>query len=698
MEGTMRSVEEVARGNALTNSQCGDLTVGLSGQEFADCRSTEGVRLRLSLWGAFVRRLLGVVALMAPMLAAEIAHAAPPSSPIRNVVLIVLDDQNIWPTMDGRAGDPYAGALDTPNIDAIANRGHVFLSSFAAVAYCSPSRASFLTGQTPFETHVLENASPWQSLLVPSQTLPGVMKAAGFKVGLFGKVFHLDLPASFRAAVTDEYLRNPAHWYDSGYPFNAGAGSFADSEHGDYINTSAAIDFITRHRAEPFFLALGIYKPHAPWVVPQKWFNKYPIAGIKLPPSLATDLSDVPLYMQKLIAAPHEQFLTAQSATPPGWPLIVQGYSASVSFADGMVGRLLQALTANNLDQNTAIVLVGDNGYHLGEKTILHKWTLWEEAIRVPLIIVDPAHPGPKTVGGIVQLPDIYPTILDLVGLPKPAWVKSTTLMPQLIDPTSNTSGPAISSMLDSILVRDSKSAYIRHPDGSEELYDMVNDRRQLTNKASDPAFASTKAGLAQQVESYAAAHSLFLSHRDGERIVGSAGRNVLSGGHKVTLVGGSGDDLYIVHNANVVVDERSGGGVDTVVALVAYTLPANLENLMVPERAGPITVRGNALSNYISVQSVNVTIYDGKGLDTIQLGSGTRVVLEAADNALDVISTFAVGQKIDLSLFGSRQTCSFDQGILRVNGEQVGRISGDFQLTRDVVCGCGRPCTARAS
>jgi hypothetical protein len=165
-----------------------------------------------------------------------------------------------------------------------------------------------------------------------------------------------------------------------------------------------------------------------------------------------------------------------------------------------------------------------------------------------------------------------------------------------------------------------------------------------------------------------------------------------------VTLAGGSGDDLYIVHNASVVVDERSGGGVDTVVALVAYTLPANLENLMVPERAGPITVRGNALSNYISVQSVNVTIYDGKGLDTIQLGSGTRVVLEAADNALDVISTFAVGQKIDLSLFGSSQTCSFDQGILRVNGEQVGRISGDFQLARDVVCGCGRPCTARAS
>lgn len=636
--------------------------------------------------------LLGAVILIALILTMGVARAAP--STVRNAVLIVLDDQNIWPTMDGRTGDPYAGALNTPNIDAIARRGHLFRTAYTVVGLCSPSRATFLTGQTPFETQVLANVSPWQSLVNPTSTLPAVMKAAGFKVGVYGKVFHDALTASFKSIVSDEYKRDQTNWGENyGNSFNAGPGPYTDSQHGDYINTSAAIDFVTKHRAEPFFIALGLFKPHSPWVVPKPWFDKYPLASITPPPSLADDLSDLPPYMQDQAYAGHLAFLDAQKAG--ALPKMVQAFSASISFADAMIGRLLQALTANQLNGNTAIVLVGDNGYHFGEKTVLYKWTPWEEALRVPLIIADPSHPGAKVVNTTVELPDIYPTILDLVNVPTPAWVTAKTLTPQLANNFTPSGRPAISSYLESITVRSGNFAYIRHPDASEELYNLANDPRELSNKASDPTYASKKAQLAKQVESYATKHSLFLSHRDGETIVGTSGRNVLSGGHKVTLVGLAGDDLYIVHNSDVVVTEAPGGGVDAIMTQKSYTLPANVENLIVPEHAAGITVHGNDLNNYISVSSVSVVVYDGGGLDTIVPGNGTRIVLQPNDNALDVITKTA---KLDLSLFGTEQTCSFAGGVLTVNSEPVAKITAPFALNRDVANGCGLSTVASAS
>ncbi|QLH38025.1 MAG: sulfatase-like hydrolase/transferase [Defluviicoccus sp.] len=126
-------------------------------------------------------------------------------------------------------------------------------------------------------------------------------------------------------------------------------------------------------------------------------------------------------------------------------------------------------------------------------KTVLYKWTPWEEALRVPLIIADPSHPGAKVVNTTVELPDIYPTILDLVNVPTPAWVTAKTLTPQLANNFTPSGRPAISSYLESITVRSGNFAYIRHPDASEELYNLANDPRELSNKASDPTYASKK-------------------------------------------------------------------------------------------------------------------------------------------------------------------------------------------------------------
>jgi hypothetical protein len=304
------------------------------------------------------------------------------------------------------------------------------------------------------------------------------------------------------------------------------------------------------------------------------------------------------------------------------------------------------------------------------------------------MIIVDPSHPGPRVVSGVVQLPDIYPTILDLVGLPTPAWVRANSLMPQLVNYQTNTTGVSVSSRLDSLLVRTQRYAYIRYPDGTEELYDTSQDPYQLHNQPNLPVKAQL-AGLASQ---YAAEHSLFLSHVDGETINGTPGRDTLSGGHKVTLVGAAGNDDYFVHVVNVIVKESPSAGIDTVFTDVSYTLPPNVENLM---SDGPprLTLRGNGLNNRIEAKNNWMSLYDGAGLDTLVSGSGqaTQFVLSPLDSAVDQIFAFdgAAGARVDLRLFSASQACSFSNSVLTVNGEAVAKITGNFVLSRDVINGC---------
>jgi hypothetical protein len=480
-----------------------------------------------------------------------------------------------------------------------------------------------------------------------------------------------------------------ANWSnDYGYAYDAGPAPYTDSQHGDYINTSSAINFINNHKSTPFFLALGIFKPHQPWVVPQAYFDKYPLASVVLPKSVEGDLSDVPGFiMSQMVTWTHRLFENCRN-TDDCWRKTVQGYLASTSFADAMVGRLLQALTANNLNGNTAIVLIGDNGYHLGEKTVLHKFTLWDEDARVPMIIVDPTHPGPRTVGGVAQLPDIYPTIMDLVGIPTPPWVIANSLMPQLVNNQTETAGVSVTSRFDSLLVRNQRYAYIRYPDGTEELYDTIQDPYELQNQPN----LSVKPYFAKVASQYAAEHSLFLSHTDGETINGSAGRDTLSGGHKVTLIGGAGNDDYFVHVTNVTVKESPAAGIDTVLTDVSYTLPPNVENLVTDGPPG-LTLTGNDLNNRIEAKNARMTVYDGAGLDTLvsETGQANQFVLSPLDNAVDQIYAFdgAAGAKIDLRLFSAAAVCSFDKGVLTVNGEAVVHISGNFVLSRDVVNGC---------
>ncbi len=249
-----------------------------------------------------------------------------------------------------------------------------------------------------------------------------------------------------------------------------------------------------RDELEPIFLAAGIFKPHLPFYAPPETFKKYPFDETELPPMKENDLDDVPPIGVRMAHTEGFVYRTtvAQPERSPGsLKKMVQCYQASADFADEMVGRLVDKLDATGKADNTIIVLWADHGYHLGDKESCVKFTLWEKANRVPFIIVAPGvtRPGSRC-DRPVGLIDIYPTLVELAGLPPKKDLDGTSLVPLLKDPTRNWH-PALMTMgKGNHAVRSDRWRYIRYSDGTEELYDHTNDPWEWTNLATKSEYA----------------------------------------------------------------------------------------------------------------------------------------------------------------------------------------------------------------
>jgi arylsulfatase A-like enzyme len=248
---------------------------------------------------------------------------------------------------------------------------------------------------------------------------------------------------------------------------------------------------------KPFFLSIGFRKPHAPWHVPRKYFEMYTPDSITLPQTREDDLEDVPEIAVELAS----DFKRQQEIIDAGeLGNTLQGYLASVSFVDPMIGRFLDALYSSPYAEDTIVVLWSDHGFHLGEKECWSKGTLWEESTRVPFIVSVPGltEPGARC-SRPVSLLDIYPTLIDLCGLTARDELEGTSIRPLLQDPDTPWERPAITTLRqDAHSVRSERWRYIRYQDGSEELYDHENDEHEWTNLASDPQYAPVKDELAR--------------------------------------------------------------------------------------------------------------------------------------------------------------------------------------------------------
>ena len=426
-----------------------------------------------------------------------------------NVLFIAVDDMN---NDLGCYGHPL---VKSPNIDRLALRGVRFDRAYCQFPLCSPSRSSLLTGLRPDTTRVFDLQYHFRQGLPEVVTLPQMFMQAGYFTARVGKLYHYGNPGQIGTSGLDD----PASWQEfynpAGrdktaleldvirYPGKKSGGLGAamaflndkagrDEEHTDGKVATQAIELLEKHQDAPFFLAVGFYKPHCPWITPGGYFEKYSLDTMKLP-EIAPDFTDS-------VPAP------ALASTKP-WPYLgvttdqarecKLAYYAAISFVDAQVGRVLGALDRLGLRENTVVVFWSDHGYHLGEHGLWFKQSCFEESVRVPLII---APPTTKNAGQVcartVELLDLFPTLADLAGLAPPKGLEGASLRPLLEHPAAAWTRPAFSQVQRGSFpghsVRTERWRYTEWDFGAKgaELYDHAADSQEVRNLAADPQHA----------------------------------------------------------------------------------------------------------------------------------------------------------------------------------------------------------------
>lgn len=449
-----------------------------------------------------------------------------------DILFISVDDLNDWVGVLG--GHPQAL---TPNMDALADRGILFTNAHSPAALCNPARTSVMLGLQPSTSGIYGNYPSWMEIehLAVLPNLPRFLRENGYETYGAGKLFHghtfspsgylgYNDPSAWDAyypsltrQIPDEIRPHvtPANGNPLSPNFDWSAVVADDSAMGDGQVAAWAEERIGAADDGPRFVAAGIYRPHLPWYVPQGYLDMYPLEDIVLPEVPPDDLDDVPLIGQQFQAgtsmAPMElhQWVTDKAK----WKEGVQAYLASITFADAMVGRLLDALERTERADSTIIVLWSDHGWHLGEKHRWRKQTLWEEATRVPLIIVAPGVTTPGTRSArTVSLVDIYPTLAELTSIAAPDNLDGVSLKPLLEDPDMAWDRAALSTNeFGNHAVRSERYRYIRYYNGNEELYDHEADPGEWANLATDPAYDEIKAELAKWMPQNDAEDALLL-------------------------------------------------------------------------------------------------------------------------------------------------------------------------------------------
>ncbi len=448
---------------------------------------------------------------------------ASPRSERPNVLFVAVDDLNDW--VGFMNGCP--GKVHTPALDGLAARGTAFVNAHTASPVCCPSRAAVMSGRLPSSTGIYNNQHWWKPNRPNLVTIPGYFKRHGYYVAGAGKLFHHTAgnnpPGEWheyrRLVFNDDAFSRRGGRYDALYPFTKpqprpkpfpfsgvtlyspevdwGVLKKPEGDFDDAQTVSYGVEFFKRRHDKPFFLGIGIFRPHMPWYVPAKYRDRYPLDKVKLPDAPADDLNDVPAEGRKLALRKAGDLAKTHEAGQ--WKTAVQHYLASITFADAQIGRLLAALDQSAYAKNTIIVLWSDHGWHLGEKGHWHKRTLWEESTRVPLIVLAPNRgKAGQRVTQPASLVDVFPTLIDLCALPSLQGLDGLSLTAQLDDPNAHRR-PAVSvDEFRHVAVRSEHHRYIRYKDGSEEFYDHRTDPNEWRNRADDRSLAQTKEKLAQ--------------------------------------------------------------------------------------------------------------------------------------------------------------------------------------------------------
>ena len=406
-----------------------------------------------------------------------------------NVLLISIDDLNDWVGCMG--GHPQA---KTPNIDRVAKMGTLFNNAHCQSPVCNPSRASMMTGRYPHTSGVyfLSPDLKEAPVLKKLKTMPEVFADHGYKTMAAGKIYHRGDKRFFQEYLpTGGFGPRPPKKISQphGHPL-WDWGIFPDDDNvmPDMKCAKWAVDQLSQKHDKPFFMGVGFYRPHVPMFATKKWFDMHPKDKIKLPAVPSDDLKDLSQYAIDLTNLEHVS-PTHEWVTGAGqWEHAVQSYLASVTFADHCLGLVLDALEKSKYADNTIIALFSDHGFHLGEKERWAKRSLWEDGTRVPVVVVAPGHKASQKTNRPAELLDIFPTLLELAGLPKDETQEGQSLVPLMKNPKREWNHPAITSFgLGNYSVRSTNYRFIQYFDGSRELYDLRDDPHEWKNLIGDP-------------------------------------------------------------------------------------------------------------------------------------------------------------------------------------------------------------------
>lgn len=438
-----------------------------------------------------------------------------------NVLFIISDD------LTATALSSYENpACQTPNIDKLASEGTRYTRTYCQYPVCGPSRASLMFGYYPTATTTYGYVSGRKNVGPDRKSWSQLFKDNGYYTARVSKIYHMGVPIDIEtgsngrddeASWTERFNSPGPEWKAEGeaelvqnnpYGLKPRKGGNVmtivkaegdDLVHSDGKTAEKASELIRTHKDKPFFLAVGLVRPHVPFVAPKEYFEPYPHDQMVLPPMVIDDWDDIPPRGINYVTSVNANMSTEQEQKA------VAGYYASVSFMDAQVGKILNTLEQEGLDENTIVVFTSDHGFHLGEHRFWMKVSLHEESARVPMIIKVPGK-APAVCHSFTELIDLYPTVAELAGLDYSEHLQGKSLVRTLDDPSYEVRDHAFSVTQGgkTFLIRTDKWAYIQYNEDASagmELFDMEHDPKQYNNLAHNPQYADVLQKMQQRLK-----------------------------------------------------------------------------------------------------------------------------------------------------------------------------------------------------
>lgn len=434
-----------------------------------------------------------------------------------NILFLAADD------LTAKLGCYGFPTVKSPNLDRLAARGVRFDRAYCQFPLCGPSRTSLLSGMRPDTTKIWRNEIAVRDTMPDCVTLPQLFRQNGYLSARFGKMYHMNVPGSVGKNLWDD----PASWdvavsppgsedrtvgdgrnltpkLPSGNAMQWVSFTGAGREQADDSVAEQTIDTIAKNAGKPWFIGAGFVRPHVPLVAPSRFYDLYPLSTLTPIANPANDRDDIPEASEITITGRgHDMGMSDADKREA-----LRGYFASISYMDSLAGRVLDHLEKSGQARRTVVAFWSDHGWHLGEHFRWQKRSLFEESMRVPLIVSAPGRKGNgRASRALVELVDLYPTLAQLAGLPPPAAAEGQSFLPLLDKPGRKWKSAAFSQIsaangITGRAIRTDRWRYIRWegPKPDEELYDQNSDPREFTNlardKSNEPRLRELRAAL----------------------------------------------------------------------------------------------------------------------------------------------------------------------------------------------------------